>query len=262
VGLPRLLMGTGGPVRRTLGDLVPGALAWGIGLGLYGFVMAAASRPFIDEISRTPAIVDAFRSIVPGIDFTTTQGFLQLAFVDMGLALAGLAAATFVAVRSSDEPGGRLELVLATPLSRRRWSTASGIAVWLALAVATVILAVAIAAGVAFAGGEAIGPMVGVLVLALYGAALAGVGLAVGGLVRSSLAGPVVAVVAIGTFLVDILAPALRLPDWVQQLALSAHMGEPLVGRWDLGGLVACLVIAVGGIILGAWGMQRRDVAD
>jgi hypothetical protein len=46
----------------------------------------------------------------------------------------------------------------------------------------------------------------------------------------------------------------------VQQLALTAHLGEPMVGRWDVAGLAACLVLAVGGLVVGAWGMSRRDV--
>jgi putative exporter of polyketide antibiotics len=53
----------------------------------------------------------------------------------------------------------------------------------------------------------------------------------------------------------------LQLPDLVQQLALTAHLGQPMVGSWDLVGSAACLLITVGGILLGAWGMQRRDVA-
>ena len=102
--------------------------------------------------------------------------------------------------------------------------------------------------------------MVGTVALALYGAAMAGVGLAVGGLTRSSLAAPTVVVLGIGTFLVDILAQALRLPDWVRQLALSSHMGQPIVGTWDAAGVLACLALAIGGLALGAWGMRHRDV--
>ena len=37
-------------------------------------------------------------------------------------------------------------------------------------------------------------------------------------------------------------------------------MGHPLVGSWDPAGLVACLALAVGGLVLGAWGLRRRDV--
>jgi len=128
---------------------------------------------------------------------------------------------------------------------------------WLWLAV--LLLAGSIGLGVGLAGSDPLQPFVGALALALYGAALAGIGLAIGGLVRPSLAGRTVAVVAIGTFLVDILAPALRLPDWVQQLALSSHMGEPMVGTWDVAGIVACLALAIGGLALGAWGMNRRN---
>jgi len=50
------------------------------------------------------------------------------------------------------------------------------------------------------------------------------------------------------------------LPDWVHQLALTAHLGQPMTGAWDPVGIVACVAIAAGGVLLGAWGMSRRDV--
>ncbi len=59
------------------------------------------------------------------------------------------------------------------------------------------------------------------------------------------------------TYLVDLLAPALRLPDWLHQLALTSHLGQPMVGAWDPGGTLACLAIAAGGLA-----MRRRDVAS
>jgi hypothetical protein len=34
-----------------------------------------------------------------------------------------------------------------------------------------------------------------------------------------------------------------------------------MVGKWDLVGIVACLALAVGGLLLGGLGMRRRDVA-
>jgi ABC-2 type transport system permease protein len=259
-GFPRALLGIGGPARRSFGDLLPSALAWGVGLGLYGFVMAISSRVFTEEMTKSPGLLEAVRNMIPGVDLTTTAGFLQLAFVDLGLVLAALAAATFVAGRSSDETTGRLELLLSTPLTRVRWAIASGIGVLAATATAIVLLAVSIGAGVAAAGSDPAQPVVGAAALALYGAAMAGVGLAVGGLTRSSLAAPAVVVVGIGTFLLDFLTEALRLPDWVQQFALSAHMGQPMIGTWDPAGVVACVVLSIGGLAVGAWGMRRRDV--
>lgn len=41
---------------------------------------------------------------------------------------------------------------------------------------------------------------------------------------------------------------------------MSTHMGQPMVGVWDVGGIVACLVLAMGGLMLGAVGNQRRDI--
>jgi len=86
------------------------------------------------------------------------------------------------------------------------------------------------------------------------------VGVAVGGLWRTSLAAEITALVVVATYLIDLVAPPLKLPDWVHQLALTAHFGQPMLGIWDPVGIVACLVIAVGGIALGAWGIARRDI--
>ena len=65
----------------------------------------------------------------------------------------------------------------------------------------------------------------------------------------------------VATYLIDLLAPPLKLPDWFHQLALRRTSGAADVGHWDAFGIVACLAIAVGGILLGAWGVGRRDIA-
>jgi ABC-2 type transport system permease protein len=259
-GMPRALLGVHGPLGRSFGDLLPTATAWGVGLGIYGVLMAAASRSLLDTLEASPAMADIFRNLIPGIDITTAAGFLQLAFADIGFVLIGLATATFIAVRSSDETSGRLELQLATPLTRVRWAAASGVAVWLAILLVTGLLAAAVALGVASVGQDAVTPAMGMLVLAVYGAALAGIGMAVAGVVRASLAAAVVMAVTVGTFLVDLLVPVLRLPEWLGQLALTTHLGEPMIGAWDGAGVIACLALALGGITLGSWGMSRRDV--
>ena len=75
-----------------------------------------------------------------------------------------------------------------------------------------------------------------------------------------TLAAELAAAAVMATFLLDLVAPALKLPDWVHQLSLTTHLGQPMVGAWDPVGIVACLAIAIGGVALGAWGMARRDV--
>jgi len=173
---------------------------------------------------------------------------------------AGFAAATFVSKWASDEGDGRLEMVLSTPMARARWVVAGGTAALLAVVVTTVLFAAGIGLGSAVGGLASGDAMLGCASLGLYAAAIVGIGVAVGGLWRTSIAAEIAALVVVATYLLDLVAPPLNLPDWLHQLALTAHFGKPMVGEWDMAGVAACLVIAVGGILVGAWGMSRRDV--
>ncbi len=261
-GLPRVTLGLRGPVGRAAGDQLPLALGWGLAIGVFGFVIAASSQSFTEELlAQSPSIAEILRTVFPNVDFFSAGGFLQLIFVEVGLIVVGLSAATFVSKWASDESSGRLEMLLTTPLERARWALAGGVGALIAVAASMLIYAAGIGLGAAFAGSDAVTPAVGALVMSLFAAAMVGVGIAIGGVLRTSLAAELVTVVVIATFLVNLLAPALGLPEWFHDLALTAHLGQPMLGMWDIGGIVACLVLAAGGIALGAWGMRRRDVA-
>ncbi|MCI0583853.1 MAG: ABC transporter permease subunit [Chloroflexi bacterium] len=259
--VPERALGLNGPTSRSLGDRLPLATSWGIGIGLMGFIFGAASLSLsgaLDQLS--PETRQIWASIFPNIDLNGAGAFLQLAFITFGLILAGFAAATLVNGWASDETGGRLEMLLTTPMSRARWAVAGGLGVMAAIAVMTAIITLGIGIGAALAGGDVLTPILGSMVLGLYAAALAGIGLAVGGLFRTSIAGEAVAGIVIVTFVIDVLAPALKWPDWVHQLALSSHLGQPMVGTWDWPGMIACVVIAIGGVVLAGVGIARRDV--
>jgi ABC-2 type transport system permease protein len=258
--LPRTLKGLRGPTGRTFAEVLPTALAWGIGLGVFGLVMGASAKSFVEQIGDSPAFTQLINQVFPDIDLNSPGAFLQLVFIEFGLILSGLAAATLVGTWASDETSGRTEIVLATPLSRRRWLASGGAGVLMGIATFVGLTMLGIGLGGATVGGDVLTPIVGTLSLALYAAALAGIGIAVAGVVRAGLAGPVVALVTILTWLFDFLGPALSLPDPIQQLALSSHLGQPMIGIWDPGGIVACLVLAVGGIVVGVWGIRRRDL--
>jgi ABC-2 type transport system permease protein len=259
-GLPDAMPGLRGPFSRSLAERLPAAAAWGAGIGIYGLMIAAASRSFADELAKTPELLVTLQGLLPFYDITTAGGVLQVTFMAFASIFAGLAAAMLVAGWATDETSGRLEMLLTTPLARTRWALASGAGVYLSIAAMTAVLAMAIGIGVAAAGGDVATPVAGTLALGLYAAALAGVGIAVGGLVSTAVAAPVVAIVAVVTFLIDFLVPALDLPDGLRRLALSAELGQPMVGTWEWTGVVASVALAVGGLALGAWGMRRRDV--
>ena len=258
-GLPTFVLGVRGSTSRAFGEQLPRAMSWGVGLGLMGALIAALVGTMADQIGKDPNLSSTFSAIFKGFNLTSAGGWLQL-YVQLLLIAAGFAAATFVSKWASDEKDGRLEMILATPLTRARWVIAGGIAAILASVVMTAFFAAGIGLGAA-SGGVAVGDaMTGSAVLGLYAAAIVGVGVAAGGLWRTSIAAEVAAMAVLITYLIDLVAPPLNLPDWVHQLALTAHLGQPMVGVWDPVGIGACLLIAVGGIAIGAWGVTRRDI--
>ena len=145
-------------------------------------------------------------------------------------------------------------------MGRARWVVAGGIASLLAVVVMTALFAAGIAAGAAAPAWRRAPRSWAPRRWASTPSPSSGSGVAIGGLWRTSLAAEIAALVVVVTYLIDLLAPPLKLPDWFHQLALTAHLGQPMIGQWDVAGIVACLVIGIGGIALGAWGVTRRDI--
>ena len=153
-----------------------------------------------------------------------------------------------------------LEMVLAAPLSRARWAIAGGTGMLVSVVLFMVLTMAGIAIGVATTDSDVATPVVGSLVLAMYAAALVGIGHAVGGVLGMRFAGTVVVVFVVVTWFIQLLGPLLGLPQFVQDLALTSHFGQPMVGRWDSVGIAASLVLAIGGLALGTWGFRGRDL--
>jgi ABC-2 type transport system permease protein len=258
--MPGPMLGLGGPVRRAISLNLSTAISWGLGIGLFGLTLGGAAQGFMEQLQDSPQFIEILASVFPNVDYASAGGFLQLLFVEFGVILAGLAAATFVGAWASDETSGRLEMVLATPLSRARWAIAGGIGMLVNVGVFVALTAAGIGIGVATTESDVGTPLVGALVLGLYAAALTGIGLAVGGILGARFAATVTVLFVIATWFVQLLGPLLGLPEVVRQLALTSHYGQPMVGVWDPVGIGASLLLAVGGIALGAWGFARRDL--
>ncbi len=256
-GLPR---GTRNPFTRLLSDLTPGALAWGGGVGLYAALIASSAQALTDVLNQTPGLTDYIRIIYPDLDLSQPSGILQLAFFAFASLMAGLAGATFLAAWASDEGERRLDLVLSTSVSRAGWALRSGLGVMAGIGVFVIVLGAFVIAAVASQGGDIGAPVAGAAILGLAAAGFAGIGFAAGGLIRSSLAAPVAAGVVIGTFVLDTLGAALDLPDVILDLSIYKHLGQPMAGTYDVVGIVVSAILAIGGLLVGAWGMRRRDV--
>lgn len=258
--LPSLPAGVRGPFSRQLADRAAVAIAWGIGIGLYGILIVASARAFSESLGSLPQIARIIKIVYPDIDLGQPSGVLQLTFFGFGTFIFGLAGASFLGGWASDEGRRRLELVLSTPRSRASWAARSGLGVMAAIALVTMIVAACIGVAALSQASDAGAPVAGIGVLGLASAGFVGVGFAVGGLVRSSLAAGVTAFLVIATFLIDTLGAALKLPDLILQLSLYKHLGEPMAGIFEPAGLLASLVLAVGGLAVGTWGLTRRDL--
>jgi ABC-2 type transport system permease protein len=258
-GLPKFLLGVHGSLSRAFGEQLPRALSWGLGLGVVGFVFASLSGTLVDSLGSNSSLEKVFAGMFPGVNLSSVSGWLQL-YMELLFIAAGFGAATFVSKWGSDETDGRLELVLATPLARAKWVIAGGIAAVLAVVVMTALFAAGVGIGAVTGGLDATDALIGSSALGIYAIAIIGVGVAIGGLWRTSIAAELAAVFVVVTYLLDLVVPALNLPDLFHQLALTAHMGQPMVRVWDPAGIVACVAIAVVGIAIGAWGITRRDI--
>jgi ABC-2 type transport system permease protein len=258
--LPSLPAGVGGPFSRQLADRAGVAIAWGVGIGLYAALIVASAKPFAESVASLPQISALITALYPGVDITEPSGILQLAFFGFGSFIVGLAGASFLGGWAGDEGDGRLDLVLSTPVARARWALESGLGVLAAIGLLGLVLAAIVAVAVMTEGGDAVTPAIGIGSLALAAAGFAGIGLAVGGLVRASLAARATALVVIATFLLDTLGAALDLPEEVLDLSIYRHLGQPMAGILEPFGIAVSAALAVGGLAVGAWGLARRDI--
>jgi ABC-2 type transport system permease protein len=262
IRVPTLPIFLTGPFTRALGERMPASVFWGGALALFGAIIGMSVDEFVKTLSSIPELVDLISRVFPDADILSAGGFLQLAFFSEAILFVSIATATLVGGWASDEGDRRLELLLSVPVTRVGWAVRSGLAVMVGIAIITVIMVAGVLVGTATqaASRDLLQLGAGVSVLGLYAMAIAGIGLAVGGLVRPSLAAPVALIVALAFFLWELIGSIAQFPDEILDLALQRHLGQPILGQYDWPGMAACALLAFGGIALCAIGMRRRDI--
>src|SRR5207344_1180505 len=121
-----------GPVSRAFGDMLPRALAWGIGLFLMGAMLSSLVGPMVDQLSGDSELLATFKQIFPNFDLGSAGGWLQL-FAELMFIAVGFAGATLVSKWASDETEDRLEVLMTTPMRRTTWVLAGGAAALIAV---------------------------------------------------------------------------------------------------------------------------------
>lgn len=221
--------------------------------------MKAAMEAFPPELLEALGYDDL--TSAAGYIGSTTFGLLGPALVIVYAAASGGGAV------AGEEEAGRLDLLLAHPLSR--WSYL--LQRFAAMVVSLLVIGAALGAGIVALSGPAqftdVAPahLVAASVhLAVLGILCAAVGLGVGAATgRRGLAYAAVAVVAVGGFLANNLAPMVDEIAWMRDISPFRYYsgGEPLrngLQAVDLGVLVVASLVTV---VIGGYLFDRRDVA-
>lgn len=256
---------------KTFRDQGRSLIGWTIVVAAVG-VLYAAFWPLM----VTPEMKAAMAAFPPELlealgydDITSAAGYIgSTTFGLLGPALVIVyAAAAGVGAVAGEEEAGRLDLLLAHPVSRWSYLLQRFAVIVVSMLVIGVVLGLAIIAlsrPAEFGELGAANLMAAALHLSVLGILCAAVGLAVGAATgRRGLAFAGVALAGVGGFLANNLAPLVTELAWMRDLSPFRYYsgGEPLrngLQAVDLGVLVVASVIlvALGGLLF-----NRRDVA-
>jgi ABC-2 type transport system permease protein len=248
------------------------ALAW----WAFGLVAAVVlTTAFYPSISRNAASFEKLLDSLPaglrkafGEDFASPAGYLQARLFSIFAPVLLLIYAIGAGSRAiaGEEERQTLDLLLSTPVSRRRVVFDKALAMLCATAVLGAVLALAIVVtGPPFEISVGVANVVAAAAdCVLLALAFGGVALAVGaGTGRRSVAVGVTAGAAAASYLIDILALSVNGLGWLQRLSPFFFYRDPrpiVHGMDPLDALVlgAIAVVSVG---IAAWSFERRDLA-
>jgi ABC-2 type transport system permease protein len=254
--------------RRGLAWWVGGSFVYLLFLGSAFPTLAGNAADFEKMLDSYPEALRAMFNIVEGVSLSTGPGFLHMELFSLVLPLLLIVFAVGFGARAiaGEEEGGTLDLMLAGPLSRRRW-LAEQFAAMTALTclIGLVSYLAMLLAGAAFDMGlspaKLAAAMFGVVLIALVFGALALVVGAVTG--KRGVAIAVASAAALAAYLVFSLAEIVPWLGTVQKAspwyyyAASAPLLKGI--EWAHAGVLAAAVVALP--VLGAVVFDRRDLA-
>jgi ABC-2 type transport system permease protein len=233
------------------------AVAWALGLGLFGMLIGLVARTAAQAMADSTG-GDLLGQL--GIEESGTRAYVGVFFVFIALTLATAAAGQVAATRD-EEATSRLDNLLARPVGRGRW-----LAGRLTVSVGVLVLGATAAVLGTWATGNAAGLGIGVGDLTAAGVntipaavLILGAGtLAHGVLPRMAVALTYTLVAA--SFLLEVVGAAVALPSWLLNLSMLHHVAPAPAVSPDWRSAVALVTL---GVLLAAGGVAalcRRDV--
>jgi ABC-2 type transport system permease protein len=259
---------------KTLFEQRRALLWWGLGLFLAGAMYA----PFYPSIRENAEALDDYMQSMPEFlreaflgasgDFTSPAGYLNTELFNFFAPILLLLFAIGAGARAiaGEEEGRTLDVLLSTPISRRRLLVHKALAIALGGALLSAFLWLSVPlTGPPFDLTPSLRDLtaatVAAYVLAMaFGSVALAIGCATG---RRGLAVGVTAGLAAGLWLVDLLVPAIDQIAWLQKLSpFHWYMDpEPMMNGFDVPSLLVLGGIAAAGFVVALLAFERRDLA-
>lgn len=246
------------PVLSALYEQRLGLVAWILGTGVVAAFMVSLTASTSDLFESTPGL----RAYLEASG-TSDPKLLVLGQFWFGLAGLLIAAYTITQVArwASEDGEGRLEMTIAQPVRRgrvvlERCATLALGAAAMAAFGTLVVAALAPGQGIDLDAGRM---AVATALLVLLGLTFGGLGaLVIARLPRVAV--PLLAVLALGGYLMLSLGPLFKWPEWVLDLSLFHLYGAPLTSGVYWTGVWSMVAVTVAGFGIGLVAMRFREV--
>ncbi len=261
-------------LAKTIRDQRRGLMWWAFGL----FVAGATYAPFYPSIKENAETLEKYMQSMPDFlreaflgasgDFTSPAGYLNTELFNFFAPILLLLFAIGAGARATagEEEQQTLDILLSTPVPRRRIVAEKFGAMLLGAAGLSAVLWISIPlTGPPFELTPSLWDLTAAVVMCyLLAIAFGSIALAVGASTgRRSMAIAVTAGIAAGTYLLDLLVPAIRSIEWLQLLSpFHYYLGaEPMLRGLDVRGCLVLLGIAAAGFAASLVLFERRDLA-
>ncbi len=251
---PSLSTAFGLAVRLQRGSLI----GWTVGLALLAFFYGLVADQAEQIIEDNPDMADFLAQLGVG---SVTDAFLSTAMSIMALFATGFTVSSVLRLRS-EEVAGRVDPLLAAPVSRRRWAAGHLVVALVGSALLALVCGLAMGTATAIVLGDTtrvaeLTAAGAVMVPAMW--VLAGAAMLLHGL-RPQWALASWALVA-WAFVVAMFATVLDLPQWVSNLSPFEHVPALPAAPMAWLPLVVLSVVAALEIAVGLIALDRRDMA-
>lgn len=232
-----------------------GLLAWCAGAAALTGVFASLQPSVMDVWNQ----IDYIDALVGGGAGLSVE---QMYWAFVGEMMAPLIAA-YVIVQASGWVGdlaqGRVELMLAGPLSWSRLVVERLVALAVGVLAITVVAVGSLALGATFVGSgadlDALARLTALCVL--FGVALGGLAAVLVAWMRRPAAVTILATVVVASYVLTLLVALFDWPTWLNRLSVFWALGHPYLEWPPTSALVVLLVLALGGTLLAARAAER-----